>query len=114
MSNRILERLKDRLNTGIVDRSSDEQTKTILELLPELKGVYSSFTIYDIFMILPDDVTIDGRRGYLTLTTRDLSYVSYDADHKYVLIHSSIFYPNKNVFDGMIDMIRFLKKHQDK
>ena len=99
------------MNRGIVERSSDEQTKTILELLPELKGTYSSFTVDDIFMILPDDVTVDGRRGYLNLTNRDLSYVSYDSEHRYVLIHSAIFYPNRDVFDGMIDMIRFLKKH---
>ena len=92
-------------------RSSTEQTVHINEILDAKEPYY---TLYDVMRLLPQDITYNGKRGYLSVSSKDLSYTSLDSEFRVNVVWTANLIPNKDVYDGFISMLKFLKRYKDK
>lgn len=96
--------------------SSTEQTVRLNVILHKMGVIGKSetgFTVQEILNILPSEITYNGKRGDLTITHADISYISLNSDFKVNLIHVVHLIPNKNFFDGAIEMLEFLYNEKD-
>ena len=91
--------------------SSTEQTAHINELLGAQESYY---TLNDVMRLLPQDITYNGTRGYLSLSAIALSYTSLNSEYKVNVAWSESLMPNKDVYDVFIAMLIFLEKYKDK
>lgn len=91
--------------------SSEEQTKKLNDLL---KLNWHHYTVADVMNILPDDITFNGRRGYLTLSHISISYINLDQEFVTHVVAQDNMMPNKDVYDSFIGMLEFLENHKDK
>lgn len=93
------------------EHSSTGQTVHINELLGAQEPYY---TLNDVMRILPQDITYNGTRGYLSVSAITLSYTSLNTDYKVNVVRSENLMPNKDVYDGFIAMLNFLESNKDK
>ena len=94
----------------IVEFSSDKQTQTLNNILSKDKGKYS---VYDIFRILPYDITYDGKRGYLSISNSGIAYISISFNKKLNIIYAeNIRYSNTNIFDCFIKALEWFKRNE--
>ena len=91
--------------------SSTEQTAHINELLCKQEPYY---TLNDVMSLLPQDITYNGTRGYLSVSEISLSYTSLNHEDKVNVVWSEILIPNKDVYDGFIEILKFLERNKDK
>ena len=90
--------------------SNPEQSSIIYNAL-NLKGSNSSFTVGDIFNILPASITFDGHRGDLSVTSVDIAYFSIDGDWKHVLVHHEPIPIGGDIYDAFFNMVVWLKEN---
>lgn len=94
----------------IVEFSSDKQTQTLNNILSKDKGKYS---VYDIFRILPYDITYNGKRGYLSVSNTGIAYTSISFNKKLNIIYAeNIVYSYDNIFDCFIKVLEWFKKNE--
>ena len=93
------------------EHSSTEQTVHINELLGAQEPYY---TLNDVMRILPQDITYNGTRGYLSLSAIALSYTSINSEYKVNVVWSENLMPNKDVYDAFIKILTFLEKEKEK
>lgn len=91
--------------------SSTEQTAHINELLGAQEPYY---TLNDVMRLLPQDITYNGTRGYLSLSAITLSYTSLNSEYKVNVVWSENLMPNKDVYDAFIAMLNFLEQNKDR
>lgn len=91
--------------------SSIEQTAHINELLGAQETYY---TLNDVMRLLPQDITYNGTRGYLSLSAIALSYTSINSEYKVNVVWSENLMPNKDVYDAFIKILTFLEKEKEK
>ena len=91
--------------------SSKEQTAHINELLGAQEPYY---TLNDVMRLLPHDITYNGTRGYLSVGAISLSYTSLNHEDKVNVVWSEILIPNKDIYDGFIEILIFLERNKDK
>ena len=91
--------------------SSTEQTIHINELLGAQEPYY---TLNDVMRLLPQDITYNDKRGYLSVSAITLSYTSLNAEYKVNVVRSENLMSNKDIYDGFIAMLNFLESNKDK
>ena len=96
--------------------SSKEQTLKILSIinnedLSNLSNRISvdNITISDIFNYLPKEITYNGHRGDLAMTTQDISYFSVGGSWEHILVHFEPIPVGGDIFDAFISMLEWLK-----
>jgi len=96
--------------------SSKEQTIKILSIinnkdLSKLNDRISvdNITIGDIFNYLPKEITYNGHRGDLAITTQDISYFSVGGSWEHILVHFESIPVGGDIFDAFISMLEWLK-----
>ena len=96
--------------------SSKEQTLKILSIinnedLSKLNDRISvdNITIGDIFNYLPKEITYNGHRGDLAITTQDISYFSVGGSWEHILVHFESIPVGGDIFDAFISMLKWLK-----
>lgn len=91
---------------------SEEQTKQINELLGENRETYS---LADVFNILPNKIQWGDRCGYLNISKMDILYTAVGAQYVNSVTALQQFVTNdKDVYDAFIEMLRFFKKYDVK
>lgn len=95
----------------MLHQALEEQVPIINELLGEERDNYY---LDDIYNILPNKITWNGRTGYLKISKYDIVYSSLETEmegHVVALFSYMIGY--LNVFDAFIEALKFLNKHKE-
>lgn len=94
-----------------IHRALEEQVLIINELLEE---ECDNYYLDDIYNVLPNKITWNGRTGYLKISKYDIVYSSLETELKgQVVVSFSYMIGNLNVFDAFIDAIKFLNKYKE-
>jgi hypothetical protein len=94
-----------------IHQALEEQVLIINELLEEERDNYY---LDDIYNVLPNKITWNGRTGYLKISKYDIVYSSLETELKgQVVVSFSYMIGNLNVFDAFIDAIKFLNKYKE-
>lgn len=89
---------------------SEEQTKQINELLGENRETYS---LADVFNILPMKIRWGDRSGYLKISKFDIVYASLELEKENkVAMISPFLTTDRNIYDAFIDILRILKRYE--
>ena len=95
----------------MLHQALEEQVPIINELLEEERDNYY---LDDIYNVLPNKITWNGRTGYLKISKYDIVYSSLETELKgQVVVSFSYMIGNLNVFDAFIDAIKFLNKYKE-
>ena len=96
--------------------SSKEQTLKILSIInnEDLSKLsdrinVDNITIGDIFNYLPKEITYNGHRGDLAITTQDISYFSVGGSWEHILVHFESIPVGGDIFDAFISILEWLK-----
>lgn len=96
--------------------SSKEQTLKILSIInnEDLSKLsdrinVDNITICDIFNYLPKEITYNGHRGDLAITTQDISYFSVGGSWEHILVHFESIPVGGDIFDAFISILEWLK-----
>lgn len=91
---------------------SKEQSDKIYELLnnkPRVDTLGGVYSVGDIFKYLPKEITYNGHRGDLAITTQDISYFSVGGSWEHILVHFESIPVGGDIFDAFISMLEWLK-----
>lgn len=91
---------------------SKEQSDKIYELLngkPSVNTLIGVYSIGDIFKYLPHEITYNGHRGDLAITTQDISYFSIGGSWEHIIVHFESIPVRGDIFDAFISMLEWLK-----
>ena len=91
------------------DICSWEQATKIKELLGADTCNNIVFRIDYIFKVLPKEITYNGHRGDLAITTQDISYFSVGGSWEHILVHFESIPVGGDIFDAFISMLEWLK-----
>lgn len=95
----------------MLHQALEEQVPIINKLLGEERNNYY---LDDIYNILPNKITWNGRTGYLKISKYDIIYSSLETELKgQVVVTFSYMIGNLNVFDAFIEALKFLNKYKD-
>lgn len=105
------------MNNKFPKHASREQSIKILNLIrgyeaniPDTFKVIP-FEIGDIFSYLPHDITFNGHRGDLAITSVDISYFSVGSSWEHILIHFESIPIGGNIYDAFIKMLEWLDEN---
>lgn len=99
------------MNSCVVKHSAAEQSDVLNRMLNKF---YSVYTIYDILEILPNDISCNGHRGYLSIGPLGIEWTSVNSNWKLNVVKSFLYAPNKNIFDLFIEALTWLDTEKDK
>ena len=99
------------MNSCIVKHTTAEQSNVLNRMLNKF---YSAYTVYDILEILPNDISYNGHRGYLSIGQLGIEWTSLNSNWKLNVVKSFLYLPNKNIFDLFIEALTWLDKENDK
>lgn len=95
----------------MLHQALEEQVPIINELLDDDRDNYY---LDDIYNVLPNKITWNGRTGYLKISKYDIIYSSLETELKgQVVVTFSYMIGNLNVFDAFIEAIKFLNKYKE-
>ena len=95
----------------MLHQALEEQVPIINGLLGEERDNYY---LDDIYNILPNKITWNGRTGYLKISKYDIVYSSLETEMEgHVVVLFSFMIGNLNVFDAFIEALKFLNKYKE-
>ena len=95
----------------MIHQALEEQVPIINKLLREER---ENYYLDDIYNILPNKITWNGKTGYLKISKYDIVYSSLETEMEgQVVVLFSYMIGYLNVFDAFIDAIKFLNKYKD-
>lgn len=95
----------------MLHQALEEQVPIINELLGEERDNYY---LDDIYNILPNKITWNGRTGYLKISKYDIVYSSLETEMEgRTVVLFSYMIGNLNVFDAFIEALEFLNKYKE-
>ena len=95
----------------MIHQALEEQVPIINKLLGEER---ENYYLDDIYNILPNKITWNGKTGYLKISKYDIVYSSLETEVEgQVVALFSYMIGYLNVFDAFIDAIKFLNKYKD-
>lgn len=95
----------------MIHQALEEQVPIINKLLGEER---ENYYLDDIYNILPNKITWNGKTGYLKISKYDIVYSSLETEMEgQVVVLFSYMIGYLNVFDAFIDAIKFLNKYKD-
>ena len=65
----------------------------------------------DIFNLLPNSITYNGKRGDLCITPVDIAYFSVGGGWEHILVHFEAINYNEDIYDVFLNMINWLKEN---
>lgn len=68
-------------------------------------------TVGDMFIYLPHEITFNGHRGDLAITSVDISYFSVGASWEHVLVHFESIPISGDIYDSFIKILEWLKEN---
>lgn len=97
------------MNRKIISCASKAQTERINEILSLSR---ENYYLIDIFNILPAKIETTRGVGYLKVSNIDIIYSSIESEMSGgVIAIFQYIVTNKNIFDGFIDALVWMKKH---
>lgn len=95
----------------MIHQALEEQVPIINKLLGEER---ENYYLDDIYNILPNKITWNGRTGYLKISKYDIVYSSLETEREgQVVALFSYMIGYLNVFDAFIEAIKFLNKYKE-
>ena len=79
---------------------------------PDFERCCPSYDVGDIFNILPMEITYNGKRGDLAITSQDISYFSVGGNWEHFLVHFEAIPVGGDIFDAFYKMIKWLKENK--
>jgi hypothetical protein len=70
------------------------------------------YNMSDIFNLLPNSITYNGRRGDLCITPVDIAYFSVGGGWEHILVHFEPIDYNEDIYDAFYKMIKWLKENK--